>query len=99
PGLDSISKPSRRIPVPQSSTIVVPLFVRTSTQEVLPPKTAVFGPGVGIEPRVPQKHRCIPVTLSLFRRYPAFPFCSSAKNSCSQRHIFQSSIYRPCCIF
>src|SRR2546425_2917796 len=43
--------------VPQSSTSVVPLFVRTSTQEVLPPKNAVFGPGVGIEPRVPQKRR------------------------------------------
>src|SRR5437867_8796353 len=54
---------------PQSSTSVVPLFVRTSTQEVLPPKSAVFGPGVGIEPRVPQKRRCIPITLSLFRRF------------------------------
>src|SRR5207249_8542794 len=54
-----MSKPSRRMPVPQSSTSVVPSFVHNSTQEVLPPKIAVFGPGVGIEPRVPQKRRRI----------------------------------------
>src|SRR5690349_7879077 len=46
--------PSRRTPVPQSSTIKVPLLARTSTQDVLPPKWFVPRPGVAIEPLVPQ---------------------------------------------
>src|SRR5688572_7884566 len=46
--------PSARAPVPQSSTSSVPPSVRTSTHEVLPPYRTVSGPGVGIDPRVPQ---------------------------------------------
>src|SRR5688572_4185766 len=48
------SMPSSRAPVPQSRTITVPSSIRSSTQDVLPPYFAVFGPGVGIEPLVPQ---------------------------------------------
>ena len=39
--------------------ITVPSSIRSSTQEVLPPYLAVFGPGVGIEPLVPQKRTSI----------------------------------------
>src|SRR5204863_181550 len=42
-------RPSSRAPVPQSRTITVPSEARTSTQEVLPPYAAVFGPGGGID--------------------------------------------------
>src|SRR5262245_43822526 len=51
----SNSVPSSRIPVPQSNIRTVPSSGRTSTHEVLPPNNAVLSPGVGTEPRVPQK--------------------------------------------
>ena len=46
--------PSEWPPVPQSTTISVPLSERISTQDVLPPYLVVVGPGFAIEPRVPQ---------------------------------------------
>src|SRR5687768_14052737 len=39
--------------------MTVPSSIRTSTQDVLPPYFAVFGPGVGTEPLVPQNRTCI----------------------------------------
>src|SRR6478752_3365859 len=48
-------RPSSRIPVPASRMINQPSPVRTSTQGVLPPYRTVLGPGLGMEPRVPQK--------------------------------------------
>src|SRR6266496_6622450 len=42
-------------PVPQSSTTSVPPDDRSSTHEVFPPYRTVLGPGLAIEPRVPQK--------------------------------------------
>ena len=49
------SAASGRAPVPQSKIRRSPLAVVTSTQDVLPPKWLVAGPGVAIDPRVPQK--------------------------------------------
>jgi hypothetical protein len=49
------ARPSSRMPVPASSTTSEPLGVRTSMDGVLPPYRTVADPGVGIEPRVPQK--------------------------------------------
>ena len=46
--------PSRRAPVPQSKMKRWPALVTSSTQDVLPPYRLVPGPGVAIEPRVPQ---------------------------------------------
>src|SRR5881227_2370428 len=46
--------PRSRIPEPASRTMISP-SARTSTQLVLPPYRTVPGPGVGIEPRTPQK--------------------------------------------
>src|SRR6266446_10690851 len=54
---------SSRAPVPQSRMITVPSEARTSTQEVLPPKRAVLGPGAAIDPRVPQKRTCMADSL------------------------------------
>ena len=51
------ARPSSRIPVPASRMMSQPSPVRSSTQGVLPPYRTVEGPGVGIEPRVPQKVR------------------------------------------
>src|SRR6266571_4349895 len=42
-------------PVPQSSSTSVPPDDRSSTHEVFPPYRTVLGPGLAIEPRVPQK--------------------------------------------
>ena len=42
-------------PVPQSKIRRPPLAVASSTHEVLPPKWFVAGPGMAIDPRVPQK--------------------------------------------
>src|SRR4051812_17968881 len=42
-------------PVPQSRMRSAPLAVVTSTHEVFPPKWTVPGPGVAMEPLVPQK--------------------------------------------
>ena len=47
--------PSPCDPVPQSMTISVPRDERTSMHDVLPPYLAVVGPGLAMEPRVPQK--------------------------------------------
>src|SRR5688572_9288571 len=46
---------SRRMPVPASSTSIVPSRPRTPTQEVFPPYRAISGPGVASEPRTPQR--------------------------------------------
>ena len=52
---DASCSPRRRIPVPASKMILQSPAL-TSTQEVFPPYRTVEGPGLGIEPRVPQ-HR------------------------------------------
>src|SRR5580700_5446292 len=49
------SAANRCAPVPQSKIRRSSLLVVNSTQEVLPPKWVVPGPGVAIDPRVPQK--------------------------------------------
>src|SRR3984893_11606704 len=49
------SAASRCAPVPQSKIRRSPLAVVSSTHEVLPPKKFVPGPGVAIDPLVPQK--------------------------------------------
>ena len=56
--------PSERAPVPQSSTNTPPAGVVSSTQDVLPPKWVVPGPGAAMDPRVPQKRACIVIILS-----------------------------------
>src|SRR4051812_21697547 len=53
------SPASRCAPVPQSRIKRSPLAVVTSTHDVLPPKWLVPGPGVAIDPRVPQKRTFI----------------------------------------
>src|SRR5213083_2606810 len=73
------ASPSGRAPVPQSRMKTWPASVRTSTHEVLPPKRTVCGPGVAIDPRVPQNRtsmsgdavdppHVLPEHLSLDRR-------------------------------
>jgi hypothetical protein len=47
--------PKSRAPVPQSKMNRWPAAVSTSTHEVFPPNLLVPGPGVAIDPRVPQK--------------------------------------------
>src|SRR5499425_2188983 len=63
-------RPSSRAPVPQSRMITVPSDARTSTQDVLHPKRAVFGPGAAIDPRVPQKRTCIADSLIIPGHFP-----------------------------
>ncbi len=46
--------PSLRMPVPASSTSIVPSFPRTSTVDVFPPYRTVSGHGAAIDPRVPK---------------------------------------------
>src|SRR6185436_14406142 len=53
-GCATSSAPSGRAPVPQSNMKQAPALVVTPTHEVLPPKRTVPGPGVAIDPRVPQ---------------------------------------------
>src|SRR4051812_30288738 len=48
-------RPSSRIPVPASRMMSQPSSVRSSTQGVFPPYRTVLGPGLGMDPRVPQK--------------------------------------------
>src|SRR5438045_2267586 len=48
-------RPNSRIPVPASRMMSQPSLVRSSTHGVFPPYRTVVGPGVGMEPRVPQK--------------------------------------------
>src|SRR5689334_12196978 len=56
PSVRSMSaRPSSRMPVPASRMISHPSSVRSSTQGVLPPYRTVLGPGLGMDPRVPQK--------------------------------------------
>ena len=50
------SRPSLRMPVPASRTMISPP-TRTSMHEVLPPCLIVSGPGVAMEPRTPQNFR------------------------------------------
>jgi hypothetical protein len=50
--------PSGLAPVPQSKMKRTPEFVTTSTQDVFPPNRIVVGPGVAIDPRVPQNRKC-----------------------------------------
>src|SRR6266571_7564689 len=52
--LASRSIPRRRMPVPLSRMKRSFAAVRSSTQDVLPPKRVVWAPGVAMEPRVPQ---------------------------------------------
>ena len=59
------SSPSGRAPVPQSMMNRAPEFVTTSIQEVLPPNRTVPGPGVAMEPRVPQKRTRMRPALSV----------------------------------
>src|ERR1700687_5859882 len=56
---------SRCAPVPQSKIRRSPLAVVSSTQEVLPPKWLVPGPGVAIDPLVPQKRTRMGLRLIL----------------------------------
>src|SRR5215207_6844388 len=49
------ARPSSRMPVPASRMISQPSAVRSSMHGVLPPYRTVACPGVGTEPRVPQK--------------------------------------------
>ncbi len=51
-------RPSSRMPVPASSTMSQSSAVRNSRHGVLPPYRTVELPGVGIDPRVPQKRTC-----------------------------------------
>src|SRR3954470_6751867 len=63
-------RPSDRMPLPASRMTSRPSAHRTSTQGVLPPYRAVSGPGLGMEPRVPQnlRLRLMSVARSLRRR-------------------------------
>src|SRR5579863_155343 len=63
--------PSRRAPVPQSNTKTPPEGVFSSTQDVLPPKWLVPGPGAAIDPRVPQKRTRILTILSTLALHPS----------------------------
>src|SRR5688572_17021573 len=67
------SAASRCAPVPQSRISSSPLAVVTSTQEVLPPKWFVPGPGVAMDPRVPQKRTLMRERLPLGRHGPRKP--------------------------
>src|SRR5207344_2373930 len=81
------SAASRCAPVPQSKISRSPLAVVSSTHEVLPPKWFVPGPGVAIDPLVPQKrtlmslrvlcerHRSIGNAIPLFPR--VLPTCDT----------------------
>src|SRR5450755_1258109 len=64
------SAASRRAPVPQSKIRSSPLAVVTSTHEVLPPKWFVPGPGVAIDPLVPQKRTLMILRLPCVRHGP-----------------------------
>src|SRR5271169_3608356 len=64
------SAASRRAPVPQSKIRRSPLAVVSSTQEVLPPKKFVSGPGVAIDPLVPQKRTLMSPRLPCGRHRP-----------------------------
>src|ERR1700687_2935415 len=61
---------SRCAPVPQSKIRRSPLAVVISTQEVLPPKWFVPGPGVAIDPLVPQKRTFMSLRLPCARPRP-----------------------------
>ena len=61
----SKSWPRPWAPVPQSTTICVPAAERTETHEVLPPNRSVVGPGLAMDPRVPQNRTSILYPLYL----------------------------------
>src|SRR5690349_11041004 len=62
--------PRRRAPVPQSKTNRWPAPVTASTHDVLPPKRSVPGPGVAIDPRVPQNRNRNSLLLTAAGRAP-----------------------------
>src|SRR5271166_1683831 len=64
------SAAGRCAPVPQSKIRRSPLAVVSSTQEVLPPKWFVPGPGVAIDPLVPQKRTLMGLRLPCVRHRP-----------------------------
>src|SRR5487761_2307349 len=73
------SAASPRAPVPQSKISRSPLAVVSSTHEVFPPKWFVPGPGVAIDPLVPQKRTLMNLRV-LYERHqsignatPRFP--------------------------
>src|SRR5687768_7562084 len=70
-------------PVPQSRTSRSPLAVVTPTQEVLPPKWFVPGPGVAIDPLVPQKR----TRMSLSPRLRAVWHVRSLRHEPEDRHL------------
>src|SRR6266852_6381466 len=77
------SMPSGRAPVPQSKMSRSPELVMSSTQRVLPPNRTVEGPGVAIDPRVPQKRTRM--VLLLLRRYGmGFPVCCRLLDASAQ---------------
>src|ERR1044071_762898 len=63
-------RPSDRMPLPASRMTSLPSAHLTSTQGVFPPYRAVSGPGLGMEPRVPQnlRLRLMSAARSLRRR-------------------------------
>src|SRR6202034_1924879 len=72
--------PSDLAPVPQSSTKTPPEGVVNSTQDVLPPKWLVRGPGDEIDPRVPQKRASILAPsdlITMVHRRSSFPGISA----------------------
>src|SRR5437763_3817067 len=72
--------PSSCAPVPQSSTISVS-SARTSTHDVLPPYRTVPGPGLAIEPRVPQKRIRIARGLWYATAPSVCSICSTARRA------------------
>src|ERR1700687_5937643 len=66
--INSVASPCT--PVPQSKIRRLPLAVVSSTQEVLPPKWFVPGPGVAIDPLVPQKRTFMSLRLPCVRHRP-----------------------------
>src|SRR5262245_32085985 len=75
--------PNSRIPLPASNTIRVSPC-RTSKHVVLPPYFSVRRPGVGIEPRVPQKRTVIPAMSSCLPRQMHCPVAPQTETDYGQ---------------
>jgi hypothetical protein len=60
------ARPSGAAPVPQSSSTSSPPSDRSSMHDVLPPYRTVAGPGVAIDPRVPQNRALTPPMMPYF---------------------------------
>src|SRR6185369_14366651 len=69
-------------PVPQSITSSSPESVVISTHEVLPPKWIVPGPGVAIDPLVPQKRTRMAPSTRASRLHQLF--CAKSLPECAQ---------------